>query len=106
LGCHVVVHVDETNKQKILANWAEINKEFLAVHNQKFKQIVNIGLDKPEGELLEMEHIGIEDRDFFEENSSMVVSCHWDYEHGLQTEQDLKKVFAKFGIIAKTDVSY
>jgi len=83
----------------------KLDEEFRQLHDQTFKQEVNIKPQKEgsmKGEVKEMKHglgIWVDAQTFF-------IPCHWDYNHMVQTQKDIKKVLKKFGLKARTRLSY
>ena len=84
----------------------KINKRFREVHNIHFKQWVDqTPKNGFKGEPREMDHdAGFWD---YEGKREMGIPCHWDYDHMIQTQKDIKKVLKELGYTGiRTRVSY
>ena len=89
--------------QKIKENWAKLDAEFQATHDQNFEQEVNIDGATGKGEIRKMEHgLGhqVDDGHFIS------IPCHWDYSHAVQTRKDVRKVMSDNGIRVTSHISY
>jgi hypothetical protein len=82
-----------------------INQEFEKIHDQTFKQEVNININTWKGELLEMRH-GV-NFDLYPNHIEIDIPCHWSYNHLIQTAKDIVSVIKTLNIsYSKITLSY
>lgn len=88
---YVIVDLSEEQRKKIV-------KDFLRVHDNDFVQRVNMTPQNPEGELKRMDHRrpNKEPIGFFDD--FLVIECHWDYKHMVETAIDISNILLRNGI--------
>jgi hypothetical protein len=83
-----------------------LNEAFLKRHDQTFMQYVNIDGHTGIGRWEAMDHgIGFYPADKYGP-PSISIPCHWDYDHMVQTKEDIEEVAKELGVVIKASLSY
>ena len=76
----------------------QINQEFVKIH-PVITITANLSAKNDwKGELVECKHGGVEFLDKGKKDEFIVIPCHWDYEHAIQTAKDITDVLLRLEI--------
>ena len=95
--------------ETIKEDFEKLDNAFKKVHDQNFKQLVNIDGHTGRGEVKKMRHgINYMELSKYGDNKPDIISipCHWDYAHMVQTQEDIKQVARELGIRITTRLSW